>query len=342
MTLDRLAECAIDKKAIIETLREAYTLPFERMTFLTKGWASLCFKIEAANESYLLKLYDESNPKPLVAGSRDFYLPLTYQLYTKGLLPQIPCPVKTADGRFYIRSSHLAIVFRFMEGEEVGFGVLPDDVLAELATLVGRLHRSTGQLDLEDPLSDDYRITFERMLPEWLDALHGIKSVRPAVKGFKELLLPRRAELMGYLERLKELQAKMRAEARSLVVCHTDLHGGNLLRDPGGRLHILDWENAMLAPREHDLFSFAPDTRFENIFWPRYVKEAGSVRLDTGALRFYAYRRLLEDISEWLQQLLYNPQSAEYEGRALYYAAESVAQLARVEEQLLSCLSPPK
>ena len=87
---------------------------------------------------------DESNPKPLVAGSRDFYLPLTYQLYTEGLLPQIPCPVKTADGRFYIRSSHLAIVFRFMEGEEVGFGVLPNDVLAELATLVGRLHRSTN------------------------------------------------------------------------------------------------------------------------------------------------------------------------------------------------------
>jgi hypothetical protein len=98
----------------------------------------------------------------------------------------------------------------------------------------------------------------------------------------------------------------------------------------------------MLAPREHDLFSFAADSRFESIFWPRYVKEAGSVRLDTGALRFYTYRRLLEDISEWLQQLLHNPQSAEYERRALYYAAESVAQLSRVEEQLSSCLSPPK
>jgi thiamine kinase-like enzyme len=40
-------------------------------------------------------------------------------------------------------------------------------------------------------------------------------------------------------------------------VCHTDLHGENLMVDDRGNLYILDWETAMIAPPEHDLFFFA-------------------------------------------------------------------------------------
>lgn len=158
---------------------------------------------------------------------------------------------------------NLLIVFHFIEGELVGFGDLPDDVVAKLAGLVGRLHRSTSTLDLVNPLVEDFRIFFEEALPAGLEALAepgpGVSAVW---RGFQELLLLRRSEIRDYLDRLKELQAIVRARHREMVVCHADLHRGNLLLDSRGNLYILDWEGAMLAPPEQDLFFFAGEDTF--------------------------------------------------------------------------------
>src|SRR5512139_3137368 len=91
----------IHTSVVLKTIRQAYGLPVERVAFLTTGWISYCYQAEtAAGERYLVKLYDQSGPAPLLASSRDFYLPLTHQLCTSQLLPQIACPVPTRDGSF--------------------------------------------------------------------------------------------------------------------------------------------------------------------------------------------------------------------------------------------------
>ena len=96
-------------------------------------------------------------PAPLLATSLDFYLPLTYQLCTRQLLSQIACPVRARDGRFSVRAGpYLLILFHFIEGELFGFGDLPDEIVVKLARLVGRLHKSTGALDLVNPLVERF------------------------------------------------------------------------------------------------------------------------------------------------------------------------------------------
>ncbi|MDP2859525.1 MAG: phosphotransferase [Bacillota bacterium] len=153
-------------------------------------------------------------------------------------------------------------------------------------------------------------------------------------RGFQELLLPRRSEILGYLDRLKELQAIVRARPREMVVCHTDLHGANLLVDSRGNLYILDWEGAMLAPPEQDLFFFAGRDTFWDLFWPNYEREFGPAQLDVDTLGFYYYRRGLEDLAEWIQRLLYADQGDEQECSALHWATETVAELSKVEPTL--------
>ncbi len=335
-------EPAIDRSIILEVVRESFGLDVERVEFLTTGWASLCYRAETASgQSYMVKVYDESMPEPLLATSRDFYLPLTHQLFARGLVPQIPCPVRAQDGRFWVRAGqYVLIVSRFIEGELVGFGEsgldkLSDQLLVKLAKLVGRLHWSTGALHLTNPLTEDFRIAFEEVLPACLEALGAHRPARRAGwQGFQELLLPRRAETLGHLERLKELRAVMRRRPSRMVICHTDLHGGNLLVDSERNLYILDWEGAMLAPSEQDLFFFAGEDRFWDLFWPNYQREFGQARLDVGVLGFYYYRRGLEDLTEWLQRLLQVNQTEEQVRNALHWATETVARLSEVEATL--------
>lgn len=181
-------------------------------------------------------------------------------------MPQIACPIPASDGRFSLSlNNYVLILFRYIEGQVVGFGKITPDILVKLSGLVGRLHNSTPSVDLANPLIEDFRISFEYALPEALDELVGQPpDDRPSWLEFQALLGPRREEILGHLQRLKELQGIVLAKTtgRDMVTCHTDLHGGNLMVDQTGSLYILDWEGAMLAPPEHDLSSSLERTVF--------------------------------------------------------------------------------
>jgi thiamine kinase-like enzyme len=88
-----------------------------------------------------------------------------------------------------------------------------------------------------------------------------------------------------------------------MVVCHTDIHGGNLMIHPHGGLYILDWENAMIAPPEHDLMFIAGEAGFVETFFPNYRTQVGKPEIDLLLLEFYFYRRALEDLTDLLLRI---------------------------------------
>jgi aminoglycoside phosphotransferase (APT) family kinase protein len=87
-----------------------------------------------------------------------------------------------------------------------------------------------------------------------------------------------------------------------LVLVHTDLNGSNLLCAPDGTIVILDWEGAMLAPAEHDLFIFTGDD-FPAVL-RAYRQAGGAPGLYAETFGFYLYRRNLEDLTDWLVTIL--------------------------------------
>jgi spectinomycin phosphotransferase len=84
------------------------------------------------------------------------------------------------------------------------------------------------------------------------------------------------------------------------VPCHGDPHLGNVLVEPDGGLRLIDWDEAVVAPRELDLhlveFSvlFRPATPAElDAFRSGY----GPARLDEARMVRYACVRALEDLT---------------------------------------------
>jgi spectinomycin phosphotransferase len=126
------------------------------------------------------------------------------------------------------------------------------------------------------------------------------------------------------------------------VICHTDLHGGNLMFDQNGDLFLLDWENAMLAPPEHDLFFIAGEPESWDVFLPPYVKEAGLVTPDPDLLGFYWYRRALEDVAGFLARILAEEGNPERDREDVVMLLDNVAWLDRIEEDVDRLRSLPK
>lgn len=300
-------ETLIDKEKFIQAIQQGYGFEIANIEFLLRGWGGDCYLVETKKgERYFLKVHDDATYMGTAVTSRDFYLPLMDELFSKRILPRIPHPIKTLDNNYRLGvGSNELVLTNFIEAELVGFGHLPDNVLAQLAEAVGILHRCKALIEIPHPLIEQFEISFEADLLWSIDDLDKSSSDdSPGKRLLKNTLLPYKNKTLDSLQRLKDLQRYAKSTNKAMVICHTDLHGGNLMMDDQGNLYILDWENALIAPPEHDLFFFTGDERFWDIFLPPYERQFGPVSIDTEVLRFYYYRRTLEDIAGFVFRIL--------------------------------------
>jgi spectinomycin phosphotransferase len=94
------------------------------------------------------------------------------------------------------------------------------------------------------------------------------------------------------------------------VICHADPHLGNVLVAPD-QLHLIDWDDAVLAPIEQDLLfllggmgTLGPITPAEEAaFFTGY----GPADLDQTRLTYYRAARALEEIALWADQAITGP-----------------------------------
>lgn len=263
-------------------------------------------------DRYLLKLYDPKTRLGLKSIDRlDWYLPLTWNLYFKGFFQNLPYPIKTRDGKFRVDfEGWPLIMFNFIDGRTLEHERSSDAELATLARLVARIHKSAFQMRIEMPVVERFEIAFEKELIKSLVALEHIsKHDRQGRRTLRALLLPRKGEILNLLNRLKELQSLARVAQKEMVLCHADIVGSILIISTKGDLYIVDWEGAMLAPPEHDLFFFVGD-RFD-LFLDNYESESDPVRIDSNIFDFYLYRRNLEDLVDLVIRILHENMNEE-------------------------------
>lgn len=295
------------EESLLPAIRQAYGLEVDKLAFLQRGWGGDCYLAETpAGDRFFLKLHDPGPQSAFAASSRRFYLPLMDQLHSRGILPHIPHPLHTRSGNLSLAiDSRELVITQFIEGAVVGFGELPDALVARLAHLVATLHASLPQLALDHPFIEGFEIAFEPTLVAHLGALGAVMPVEsPGVRQLRATLLPRQWEIYRALDCLKSYQAYARAAHPDRVICHTDLHGGNLMIDHFDNLYLLDWENAMIAPREHDMIFFEGESSSWEVFWPVYQRYFPQVEIDPQILEFYYHRRGLEDIADFIVRIV--------------------------------------
>lgn len=301
-------EPTFDHELLVGVLCHDYGLSVSQLTFVPKGEVAYSYIATCTDGvRYYLKLLDNTRLARTSASRFDFYLPLTDKLYTEGIFRYLPHPIRTLSSAFHTTfGEYLLILFNYIEGEN------PDEtalhmpaVWRMLARHVATIHNSTARVAADCPYTETFVIPFETAL---LDGLHALDSITGSDGegrlALRNLLLPYKNAILDYLGRLHALAERARALRPQLVLCHTDIHRMNLLLNAVGDLYILDWEGAMLAPREHDLFMFTGD-HFP-AFLAVYRRWADNAPLHPDLFAFYFYRRNLEDLTDWIVRILYD------------------------------------
>lgn len=297
------AEPPLDHAALLRVLGSAYGLELDTVTFLPGGTAP-AYRVEGAEGRVFVKVLPGTAYGAEVRERILAEVPLLRALRRLGILPRVPRPVPTRSGAnlSHLEDSSL-VVHEWIEGTNLGAEWT--GALDELAPLLGRLHAATGAITGAVPRlpvpPEDFGLPFEEGLRRHLELLRGgLPGTRPGVRALRDLLLPYEPVLERLLAQARAFQAAARARSGPFAVCHTDAHGGNVMRDPGGNLWIIDWETARLAPPEHDLWML--HARLPEIL-PAYEAAAGrSADLDPDVLGFYFCRRALEDVTMILHQ----------------------------------------
>ncbi|WP_102128100.1 aminoglycoside phosphotransferase family protein [Deinococcus planocerae] len=300
------AEPALDRAALLRVLGSEYGLEVESLTFLPEGTAP-AYRAEGSGGRFFVKVMPGTAHGAELRKRVAAELPLLRALRGLGLLTRVPQPLFTRDGADFagVEDCFLAL-FAWIEGTNLESGWT--GALGELAPLLSHLHAGTEEIVTLVPQlpvpPEDFGLPFERGLSDDLRLLKTVRQDdRPGVRALRDLLPPYEATIERLLKSARGFQAAARARPHRYVVCHTDAHGGNVMRDMSGDLWIIDWETARLAPPEHDLWML--HERLPEVL-PAYEAVAGrSANLDPNLLGFYLCRRALEDVARAVNLILH-------------------------------------
>ena len=142
----------------------------------------------------------------------------------------------------------------------------------------------------------------------------------PSAEKLAAFMRTRRSEIDHLVSRAVRLAVALHARAPEPVLCHSDIHAGNLLLGANDTLYIVDWDNPTFAPKERDLIlvggSFVwRSPREEALFYQGY----GQAEIDRMALAYYRYERIIQDIAAFCEQLFLTVEGGDDREQAVQY-----------------------
>jgi spectinomycin phosphotransferase len=228
-------------------------------------------------------------------------------------MAQIIAPIATSTGQLWSRVDGFAVILSpFVDGQN-GFEVtVSDRQRTALGAALKRLHTLTVPEELVQG------IPREAYAPYWRDMVRGFQAraedsafSEPVAAQLTALLRAKRAVIDRLILRAEQLASLLQTQALDHVLCHADIHAGNLLIDANGSLYIVDWDTLIMAPKERDLMFIGAgiddawhNTHEQALFYQGY----GATEVDRRSLAYYRYERIVEDIAAYCQQLLLTDQ----------------------------------
>lgn len=140
-------EPTVDRARLIETVRDAYGIPAQELTFVPVGFVAACYVLNSTDGGrYFIKLWPELRLGQTAATRQYAALTLTRALYDRCLYRRVPYPTPTCDGALWGDLSGTPFaVFPFLPGQAPP-AQLPARLLDEFARTIAAIHCATPAL----------------------------------------------------------------------------------------------------------------------------------------------------------------------------------------------------
>lgn len=294
---------------IINCLKTDYRISVIKLTFLPLGadMDASVYKAEGYDQtSYFIKLK---------RGHHEDIGGTILDLLQQAGIQVIP-PIKTIHGHpiQFIKGFTL-IVYPFVEGQDGFNRHLTNDQWQKLGKALRQLH------EINLPPLIQNRIRHEAYSPKWREFVksHCINIENQTINDEVALKLSHFIEenllaIRRLVNRAEELAQRVRDQSPKIVLCHSDIHGGNVMMDENDTIYIVDWDDPIMAPKERDLMFIGGGVanvwnkpHEEELFYQGY----GKTKINKTTLAYYRHERIVEDIAEYVQGLLLTSAGAE-------------------------------
>lgn len=247
---------------------------------------------------YFVKTYDQGLPTTRFFVERiSQYMPALHCLSAMQVLKErVLSPIPTKKGTYQGElEGTVYVVFHFVSGDVPGIQGMTKEQTVELAEILAALHENGDRIPFETPgLREDLSLPFCSQMMRFLDkAGENQGALSPLVSPYAPLL-------HTAVSKVLLLRDTVRSGYESIVLCHGDAHGNNVIQST--HLVLADWEDLRWAPPEADLFIHAWHPHGGTLL-EAYAAKRKEYAIHSQLLTFYVLRRRLEDVWVNIQRL---------------------------------------
>ncbi|MFS0661052.1 aminoglycoside phosphotransferase family protein [Niallia alba] len=305
-------------------LKDFYDIDITGVLPQQGGWASLAYKVFNKNQSYFLKVYEKGRAStPKLTALIDQYVPiLVWLINNSNLNGKITVPLITNSGEYKCEDENgVYLLNEYVEGQTIGDQDLTETQVRQLSEMITELHSFGKDIPVDTAaIIEDFGVPFLKMLRQILQ-----KGRNDSPSDVWELIHFYIPQLNNLIHTVEEHSLYLKNANLRMALCHTDLHYWNLMQS-GNKLMLIDWEGLKLAPVEADLM-FLVDKPYFNEFISIYQKTHQNFSINPEAMTFYKGKRRLEDIWEFIEQILFDEQDERERDITMNYLREELNEL---------------
>ena len=304
---------------LLASLAGAYGLRSAQIAFLPLGADAntAVYRVEAEGRAYFLKLrrghFD------------DLSVALPAFLAGRGLSAVIP-PLLALDRQLSCRLDPFTLaLYPFVDGVDGYQAELSEPQWIALGATLKRLHAVRLPPAIRRALPrEDYSPRFRQRVQSFLGRAGSRHFDDPLAVELAALLSAETSRVQQLLTAAEGLARQLPARAHPQVLCHGDLHNGNVLLSGAESVHIVDWDTALLAPQERDLMFVGSGlgragNEAQEAAW--FYEGYGPAEIDAAVVAYYRCERIIQDIEAYTAAILATTGPSQDRPQALRYLA---------------------
>jgi spectinomycin phosphotransferase len=296
LVLDTIAAC----------LDVQYGLRVSSVTFLPLGYdlnAAVYKVITEGGTNYFLKFR--------FGRVKESGLLVPWALSERGI-QNVLAPLKTRSGELWCTCDGGSLVlYPFITGRNAIDAGMTDDQWREFGSTLRAIHASGLVEEFRGRLpAETFALPSAALVRRILDLTETSDFENAVAARFAAFWREHAARIHQTVARAESLGRRLQSRSFDHVLCHADIHAANILVGDDGRIHLIDWDGPLIAPRERDLL-FVVGSRIARVVEPREEDLCfmgyGPVNIDPEMLVYYRYERIVEDLGEIGRSVLLNP-----------------------------------